>query len=152
MKKPAINKTILTPVVCLMVTLSTFSAHGRDQIQDFSIEEIMTSEKAISFLGTDIKFYFGSQKHPEITKRFGEFGSNKKTNAFNKSDVEACNHVFLSAMASLRDRAKREGGNAVINIKSNYKGDSSSSTATFKCGAGNVIAGVALLGTIVQIR
>src|SRR5688572_26792447 len=65
-----------------------------------------------------IKLYFGTQTHGAVQKSFGAFTSNKKTNFANKSDKEGCEWAFLSAMLSLQDRAKREGGNAVINIKS----------------------------------
>ncbi|MDE1308731.1 hypothetical protein L9W77_17725 [Vibrio aestuarianus] len=76
----------------------------------------------------------------------------KKTNAFNKTDEEACNWVFLSAMIALKDRAIKEGGNAVVNIKSNYKNNLTSSNDTFQCGAGAVMAGVALSGEVVKLK
>ena len=46
----------------------------------------------------------------------------------------------------------KEGGNAVINIKSNYKNNTTESDTTFKCGAGNIMAGVALIGTVVRLE
>jgi hypothetical protein len=55
-------------------------------------------------------------------------------------------------MISLRDRARREGGNAVINIKSNYKNNLTSSDDAFQCGAGELTAGVALIGTVAKIK
>jgi uncharacterized protein YbjQ (UPF0145 family) len=82
----------------------------------------------------------------------GEFATNKKTNAFGKSDLEACQHVFLSAVIELQERARKEGGNAVINIKSNYKNEVRESATEFTCGAGAVIAGVALTGEVVTLR
>lgn len=76
----------------------------------------------------------------------------KKTNAFNKTDEEACNWVFLSAMIALKERAIKEGGNAVVDIKSNYKNNLTSSSDTFQCGAGTMIAGVALTGKVVKLK
>lgn len=73
-------------------------------------------------------------------------------NAFNKTDEKACNWAFLSAMIALKDRAVREGGNAVINIKSNYKNNLTSSEKTFQCGAGALMAGVALTGEVVTLK
>jgi hypothetical protein len=130
----------------LFITLVSVS-HARDDIGDYSIKDAL----ADADLGSDISFYFGSQKHPPIAKNYGDFPTNRKTNAFNKSDLQACNWVFLSAMNSLRDRARKEGGNAVINIRSNYKNNTTSSENSFKCGAGNVIAGVALIGNVVSL-
>lgn len=92
------------------------------------------------------------QEHPKVLKDFGEFRTSKKTNAFMKSDAEACQWVFASALIALRDRAIKEGGNAVINIKSNYGDNMTSSNETFQCGAGAIMAGVALVGTVVKIE
>jgi uncharacterized protein YbjQ (UPF0145 family) len=51
----------------------------------------------------------------------------------------------------LQERARREGGNAVINIVSNYKDIPFSSETQYECGAGNVVGGVALRGEVVQL-
>lgn len=128
------------------------SAQARDDIRDYSIAEALATENAKNILGDNIKFYFGAQKHGPINKRFGEFGSNKKTNGVGKSDRQACEWVFLSALKSLRDRAEKEGGNAVVNIRSNYRGSTTTSTDTFKCGSGALMSGVALLGDVVELK
>lgn len=98
-----------------------------------------------------IKLYFGNQKHAKPVAQYGEWSTNKKTNAFNKSDREACEWVFLSAVLELQERARKEGGNAVINIKSNYKNTLTVSDTEYMCGAGNLMAGVALTGTVVKL-
>lgn len=145
-------KTLCKLLAALTITCFAFSAHARDDIKDYSIAEAMSTEKAKEILGTNIKFYFGDQQHGAVTKKFGEFGSNKKTNGVNKSDKEACEWVFLSAMKSLRERAEKEGANAVVNIRSNYRGNTTSSPDTFKCGSGALMSGVALLGNVVEIK
>ncbi|MEP7730154.1 excinuclease [Marinomonas primoryensis] len=130
------------------------SSHSfaRDSIRAYSISSIMSSEVAKSKLGTDVSFYFGDQSYGKALKDFGGFKTNKKTNAFAKSDEDACNWVFLSAMISLKERAIKEGGNAVVDIKSNYKNNLTSSSETFQCGAGAVMAGVALTGKVVTLE
>ena len=136
----------------LLTSFIAMGAVARDDIEDYSFQEAMTLEQSKQELDGEIRFYFGDQQpNGEIIQTFGEFQANKKTNAFNKSDKEACQWVFLSAMISLRDRALREGGNAVINIKSNYRNNETVSNETFKCGAGAIIAGTTLLGTVVTI-
>lgn len=138
-------------VFTVLQILLCSSAIARDEVGSYSIAEALSIEKIKNKLGDEVQFYFGDQKHGKVSKNFGEFRTNKKTNAFNKSDTEACQWVFLSALLSLKERALSEGGNAVINIQSNYKNNPSSSVETFQCGAGNVIAGVALIGKVVQI-
>lgn len=135
---------------CLILSLSQ-SGLARDDIGDYSVSSVLQTEQAKSKLG-NIKFYFGTQGHGKVKKRFGVYSTNQKTNAFGKSDQEACEHVFLSAMIQLKKRAEKMGANAVINIKSNYRGNLTSSNTTFKCGAGGIIAGVALQGEVVRLQ
>ena len=100
----------------------------------------------------DPTWVVSSDPHPEVIKNLGTVKTNKKTNAFNKSDEEACMWVFLSAMIALKKRALDQGANAVVSIKSNYRDNETSSETTFRCGAGALIAGVALKGTLVQLE
>ena len=142
----------LLPVVMAMVgIMGALNAQARDEHTMYSIQEAMNTEDAKAKLDKNISFYFGDQKHPSIEKRFGEFMSNKKTNAFNKTDERACQWAFLSAMLSFQDRAIREGGNAVVNIRSYYKRNEISSSTEFECGAGNIIAGVTFKGDVVKL-
>lgn len=138
-------------VVLASSLLYSSAGLARDTIAGYSLDEALSLEQSRSALGTDIQFYFGGQSHGPVTKQFGEFATNKKTNAFNKTDKEACQWVFLSAMLELKQRAIREGGNAVINIKSNYRNNLTSSNEDFQCGAGTFVAGVALVGDVVAI-
>ncbi|WP_226647171.1 excinuclease ABC subunit A [Microbulbifer variabilis] len=140
----------LLAIIILMA--SSTCALARNDISDYSVEEAMSTPKLSSAIGEGVSFYFGEQKYPKVLQNFGEFGSNKKTNAFGKSDKAACQWAFASAIKSLKQRAEKEGGNAVINIRSNYKGNVTASDTTFKCGAGAIVAGVALVGDVVKIE
>lgn len=51
---------------------------------------------------------------------------------------------------SLKKRALAEGGNAVINIKTNNDHREINNSKTFECEVGNIIASVALIGTVVK--
>ena len=139
-------------VFLLMNCLVATPTMARDSVSSYSIEEAFAVQKLRHKLGTDVDFYFGEQKHGKVKTDLGEWRSNKKTNAFNKSDKRACQRVLYSALISLRDRAQLEGGNAVINIQSNYKNVVTSSETTFRCGAGALMAGVALIGTVVTLE
>jgi hypothetical protein len=135
-------------MLCLVVPLSV---NARDTVQTLLISEIMeTPEYAARLQG--VKFFFGDQAHPTPIKNFGEFRTNKKTNAFNKTDKYACQWAMLSALLQLQERAIELGGSAVINIKSNYRNVPVSSETEFTCGAGNVVAGVALIGEIISTK
>ncbi|KUY57199.1 MULTISPECIES: hypothetical protein [unclassified Burkholderia] len=125
-------------------------AHARDTINDYPIESALKSEEGK--LDNGIALYFGDQAHPRVIKSYGSFATNKKTNSFGKSDEAACQHVFLSAVIELQARARKEGGNAVIGIKSNYRNVLRSSATEFTCGAGAIVAGAALTGEIVTLK
>ncbi len=116
-----------------------------------NIEDAMTTPDAEQALDAGIQFFFGEQEHPEVERQLGTFTSNKKTNAFGKSDQKACKWAFLSAMISFQERAVSEGGNAVVNIRSYYKKHDFSSATEFECGAGAMIAGVTLVGEVVKL-
>lgn len=133
----------------MLLVVST-QADARNEYKEFSVNDAMTSETFRTRLGSEIKFYFGS-KPRNITKTYGEWPTLKKTNAFNKSDETACQWVLLTALLSLKKRALAEGGNAVI-VKTNNDHRPKSSSKTFECEVGNIVASVALLGTVVKAQ
>jgi uncharacterized protein YbjQ (UPF0145 family) len=141
---------LLAALLASFAALSAAPAFARDTVANYPVEAALHSEPGK--VSDDIALYFAGQPHAAVTKSMGEFATNKKTNAFGKSDEAACQHVFLSAVIELQERARKEGGNAVINIKSNYKNEVRESATEFTCGAGAVIAGVALKGDVVTLR
>lgn len=127
----------------------SMTAQARDDRLHFPVADAMAA--AGGKLDGSVKFFWGSQGYPKGGKEMGAYTSNKKTNFFNKSDKEACDWAWLSAMIALQDRAKREGGNAVVGIHSVYRNAEFTSETEYECGAGNVTGGVALRGTVVKL-
>lgn len=144
-------KTCFVSFVVVSTIMWAPGSYARNTLQSHSVEEVLGSADGKAKLGDSIKFAFGETSIGSVAKNHGEFRTNKKTNAFGKSDEKACKWAFLSAMITLRDRAVAEGGNAVINIRSNYKNNVTSSETTFQCGAGAIMAGVALVGDVVTL-
>jgi len=143
------HRLVLLFIALAMIGLSQ-KAFARDDRLMFPINGALSAPAAQEKL-QGIDFYFGNQKHPKVLKDFGEFRTNKKTNAFNKSDIQACEWVFLPALLKLQKQARSHGANAVINIKSNYKNNEVLSDTEYQCGAGTIFAGVALKGRIVKL-
>ena len=139
---------------CLLscTALLATPAVARDDRNMYPLADALNTPAAQEKLDKDIPLYFGKQKHPAVSKRLGEWGTNKKTNAFNKTDKEACEWTFLSAVLELQERARKEGGDAVINIKSNYKNQLTDSATEYMCGNGALMSGVALKGTVVKLK
>lgn len=134
-----------------IILLNSPTAFSRDVTHLLSIQEALQTARFQARLNPSIRLYFGNQKHPKVARSLGRFVTNKKTNAFNKSDREACQWVLLSSLLSLQTRAIREGGNAVINITSYYKKNIYKSNSKYECHTGSIIAGVALRGEVVTL-
>ena len=147
------NRTLIVQLLGVVLLAGAFqnAALARDDRQRHSITEALSRADFQAKLG-DVQLFWGDQNTPGVVRAFGEFTSNKKTNAFNKSDREACEWAFLSAVLALQQRALREGGNAVVGINSVYKNGEFSSRSEFECGAGKFVAGVALRGRVVQLK
>ncbi|MCH2086075.1 MAG: excinuclease ABC subunit A [Pseudoalteromonas sp.] len=141
---------LLTLACVLVACLFSANSFARDDLQTLPVQALLETSKAKQAL-LDIPLYFADQSHTSIKTNYGEVITNKKTNAFNKTDREACEWVMLSALKALQERAVREGMNAVVNIQSYYKKREFVSQTEYQCGAGTFVAGVALKGTLVKL-
>ena len=136
-------------VAALLVTAPI--ADARDTLQSFPLESAIAKAQASGQLAPGIKLFWGTQKFPKPTAQLGPTRTNKKTNFFNKTDQEGCEWAFLSAMITMTQYAQRVGGNAIVNIRSNYKNIEFSSETEYECGAGNVTGGTAFVGDVVKL-
>lgn len=140
------------PTLAALALISTsLNLYARDDHRMLPLKDALEAPAAQEKLNKSIRLYFAGQRHPKVIKKLGTWPTSKKTNAFGKSDEEACNWAFLSAMLVLQERAQREGGNAVVDIKSNYRHIETASDSEYMCGAGNIMAGVAFTGTVVKL-
>ncbi len=147
-----ITMKIIVGLVIATCFLSSPQALARDTRHMFSIAEALRSTAAEQKIDENVRLVFGNRPHPPVAKKLGTYTSNRKTNAFNKSDKEACERAFLSAILSLQERARREGGDAVVNIRSYYKKTNVSHQTKYMCGAGAIIAGVTFRGDVVKLK
>lgn len=143
----------------VVVTLAAIGAAShalgaaRDEHLRFPIQAAL--EKSQSYrtkIEYDVRLFFGKQKLPRVAKRMAAVSANTKSNAVGKPDQEACDIAFISAVAELQEHARRAGGNAVINVKSTYRGENLDSTSDYVCGAGTIMVGVTLEGTVVRLE
>lgn len=138
-------------ILAALVLLVSADASARNTVHNFDVADIFNNPEYADRLN-GVTFYFGGQSHGKVAKSWGEYRTNKKTNAFNKSDKEACEWVMLSALLALHSRAMDLGANAVVNVRSNYKNNLFVSETQYSCGAGGLMAGVALIGDVVRIE
>jgi hypothetical protein len=146
-------RTSLAEVAALLALTIASPGVARDDRLMFPVKEAMERGKSTrERIDPGIRLYFGKQKVPALERKLGEFTANRKTNATNKTDKEACEISFVSAAVSLQQRARKEGGDAVINIHSVYRNENRESASEYLCGAGTFVAGVALRGTVVKLK
>ncbi|XZG71007.1 hypothetical protein ACTSKR_03810 [Chitinibacteraceae bacterium HSL-7] len=128
------------------------TAHARDDTVMLPVADVLANPEYQAKLGDDIRFVFDSQQLPKGTV-LGEDITNKKTNAANKSDVEACQWVTLSALLQLRERARALGADTVAQVRNFYrKNEVAMQDGKVECHAGTWTAGVALKATFVKTR
>ena len=143
-----------------LAALSTFatllavvpSADARNSRMELPLQELVNSPQAKE-AGIDgsVRFYLAGQGAPVISK-MGSGVSNRKTNAANKSDEEACRWAALSALKAFQDSAKQRGANAVVDIVSYYKKNEFKSATNYECYAAAFVAGVALKGNYAKVK
>ncbi|MCX7564292.1 excinuclease ATPase subunit [Xanthomonadaceae bacterium XH05] len=144
------NRLFILIAVCLLALAP--QADARNTRHELPLQELLNSPRARE-AGIDgsVRFYLKGARHPAVSARMGEDIGNRKTNAANKSDVEACNWVALSVLRAYQDKAKAMGANAVIDITSFYKRREFVSPVNYECYAGAIMAGVALKGTYAKV-
>jgi uncharacterized protein YbjQ (UPF0145 family) len=127
------------------------AAQAADRMSMNSFQAALDAGKAEGKLDGSVKFYLaGTGPKGKIVKAGSV--TNRKTNAFGKSDEKACEWAALSALISLQEAAKQAGANAVVNIVSYYKKNENKSTSQYECHAGAVVAGVALKGDLAIVK
>ena len=125
-------------------------SQARDTTHHLDFDSVVQQATQAGRLDGSVKFYMAGEQVPGRVTRLNDAVTNKKTNAFNKSDEEACAWVLQSALITLQDAAKRAGANAVVDIVSYYKRNEFSDPQKYECHAGAFVAGVALKGKIAK--
>lgn len=137
----------------LLLALLTMSSLGqaRDTRVEIALEDVVQMGLANGKLDGSVKFYLAGAATPPIEQRWGEGVSNKKTNAANKSDEEACRWAALSVLIRFQQSAKNQGANAVVDMVSYYKKNVWKDSRRIECHAGALMAGTALKGTYARV-
>lgn len=99
-----------------------------------------------------VRFFYGNQPHPAVQKSIGVRTTARRSSMGDQDRKSSCARAFASALLVLKSAAVRDGGDAVINVKSNYKHQEVSSESHFQCASGVLMSGVALKGTVVKLR
>jgi len=137
-------------VLVAACTCAALPAQARTTFHDLPVEDAKQGALGQQKL-LEVPIYMKGQKHPKVAQDLGVFTSNRRTNAFNKSDEQACEIAFLSALIALQKRAQAQGGDAVVDVRSITRHQDLESATQYRCVAGAMIANVALEGRVVRL-
>jgi len=140
-----------TLLVALLAACCATPAIARDTVVKVSLDSVLEQPEAKEKLDGSVRFFLAGAKTPHVEKKLGDDVTNQKTNGFNKSAEHGCKHVALSALIALQEGAKRAGANAVVDIVSYYKKETSTSATDIECHDGAFISAVALKGTYAKV-
>lgn len=124
---------------------------ARDTVVYVDLSEAVAAGMASGKLDGTVAFYLAGQKPPPPVQKLGDGVSNRKTNAFNKSDREACRWVVQSVLIALQNEAKARAADAVIDLVSYYRKHVYSDPSRIECHAGGLMAGAALKGDYAKL-
>lgn len=140
----------LAALLAALLLLPSVAA-ARDDRLLLTIEGALSKPDAKDRLDDTVQFFWGDQPYATPLQSFGIHTTRRSTYALNKTDLDACDWAFLSALVALRDKAKEVGANAVVDIKSIYKNREFRSDSQYECRAGHVVTGVSLEGRLVKL-
>lgn len=140
--------------LALAIPLALFatSAQADDAVSTHSIEAVLAQPANSSQL-EGVQLSFGDAPHGPVARRIEpDVTTSLRTRKLGRSSEEACQWVLMSALIQMREHALAVGGNAVVNIRSNWRNVEWSSSTEYQCAAGFLMAGVALKGDVVSLR
>ena len=140
-------------LICALLAATVAApALARDDKISVTLQSVLDMPEAKAKLDPGVRFFLAGAPAPKVVKKFGEDIGNAKTNAFNKTPEEACRWAALSALIKFRDRARRDGANAVIDIVSYNKHEATTSATDVECLDGTFVGGIALRGTYATVK
>ena len=135
----------------LAISLCATSALAADVKKTFTINSAKEYSSVQNIYDGDIAIYFKGQSHHAVKKSMGTFQTSKRTNGFMKANEASCAHALASALAVFQERARKEGGNAVVDLVSNIKNMEEASATEYSCLVGSMMVNVALKGKVVKL-
>jgi len=99
-----------------------------------------------------VTFYFGNQGHPAIAQRIQRDVTTRRPTRSRSDAEEACQGALLNSLIALRNWALSNGGNAVVNIRSNTNNLEFSSRTEYQCVRSGRRVTAALKGDVVRLR
>ena len=146
-----IRSHIIRLVSLVLGLLLPLGAQARETELFVSAEGAVNSEHAVGYL-LDVPFFLKGLPGAPTGKALFTVTSEQATRGAFRSDTASCRIAFLTALRKLQERARRDGGDAVVNIVSVTRDVRTESPTDFRCVAGAMIVHVGLEGTILDVE
>jgi hypothetical protein len=103
--------------------------------------------------GQDVALYFGNQTHAPVKQSFGnkEFAVRVLRKVENSPEAN-CSIALEKAVQELRDYARTQHANAVVDIRTRFQHNESASSTEFTCGASLNGSTLAVRGDVVRLE
>ncbi|KLO57706.1 MULTISPECIES: hypothetical protein [Delftia] len=138
-------------ILAAMALVAATAVHARNEAVMLPLADVVKLGLEQGKLDGSVSFHLSGASTPAISEKLGDDVSNKKTNGVGKDDATACNWAALSALIAFEAKAKQKGANAVVDLHSFNKKQSTRDPVNFECRAGNVMAGVTFKGTYARV-
>ncbi len=131
------------------VALAWGKAVAMDMPLHLPLAEVVGGHNYAARVGDSVTFVFGATRDGET---LGTISSAQRKRNTDNTDEAACQFTLLAALADLRDQAVRQGGDAVVDIVSDYRERPFSSAGEYECHVGSNGVFVTLKGTLMRLR
>lgn len=138
-------------ILAAMALVAATAVHARNEAVMLPLADVVKLGLEQGKLDGSVSFHLSGASTPAISEKLGDDVSNKKTNGVGKDDATACNWAALSALMAFEAKAKQKGANAVVDLHSFNKKQSTRDPVNFECRAGNVMAGITFKGTYARV-
>jgi uncharacterized protein YbjQ (UPF0145 family) len=99
----------------------------------------------------DVQVYFGQQNHPAIGRQLGDVDYSVRAARNVASAEQACSDALAEGVRKLREAARAQHANAVIDVSTRFHSTESTSPDAFTCGVSQSAAAVAVRGRLVVL-
>lgn len=151
------NKTLRSALV-VTALMASGAASAADELMNMPIDAALKSATATSRIDPGMQMSWGFNKldgaqNPVSFKtvKRARRSVSQVQGAPKPTDAELCQTVFVEALQELQQQAGTTGNNALMEIRSNWKDDETSSDKTYVCAKGAAYIGVALKATLVKL-
>src|SRR6267142_1773802 len=143
------NATISALAIAVIAAISGSPAHGAVILIDF--QQALNSDEIKKALGDDVAFYLSGATTPTIQKTFQAVSDRSTTVRGSGTPQKTCLRVLLKVLQSFQNQARRQGGNSVVNIISDYRNKEVANSSTIECYTGDVVMGHVTLKGMVAV-